>query len=90
MSQDMNSPESCNLIFIWQVFSPANVIFAGIGILLSVCTLFGSLMWAIVTPLSLRGIRMLEQAKTPSSTSLSALKCFSDVSRCTQKCRQLR
>ena len=24
------------LIFIWQVFSPANVIFAGVGVLLSV------------------------------------------------------
>jgi hypothetical protein len=27
------------LIFIWQLFPPANVIFAGIGVLLSVCTL---------------------------------------------------
>ena len=31
--------EVCTLIFIWQVFSPANVIFAGIGVLLQVCSL---------------------------------------------------
>ena len=30
-------PRSCTLIFIWQVFSPAKVIFAGVGVLLSVC-----------------------------------------------------
>ena len=29
-------PRSCTLIFIWQVFSPAKVIFAGVGVLLSV------------------------------------------------------
>ena len=29
-------PRSCALIFIWQVFSPAKVIFAGVGVLLSV------------------------------------------------------
>jgi hypothetical protein len=34
------SSEICVLTFIWQVFSPANVIFTGIGVLLSVCTLF--------------------------------------------------
>jgi hypothetical protein len=27
------------LTFIWQLFSPANVIFAGIGVLLQVCIL---------------------------------------------------
>ena len=29
-------------MFIWQVFSPAGVIFAGIGILLSVCIFFNN------------------------------------------------
>ena len=29
----------CTLIFIWQAFSPTTVVFAGIGILLSVCIL---------------------------------------------------
>ena len=38
-SQQMNLSEIRTLIYIWQVFSPANVIFAGIGVLLSVCTL---------------------------------------------------
>jgi hypothetical protein len=34
------SSEICVLTFIWQVSSPTSVIFTGIGILLSVCTLF--------------------------------------------------
>jgi len=38
-----HSSESCVLTFIWQVFSPASVIFAGVGVLLSVCTLFNYL-----------------------------------------------
>ena len=37
----MNLSEICTLMFIWQVFSPANVIFAGVGVLLSVCILLG-------------------------------------------------
>jgi hypothetical protein len=36
MSQDVNLSDICTLIFIWQVFSPASVIFAGVGVLLSV------------------------------------------------------
>ena len=39
VAQDMRLSEICTLIFIWQVFSPANVIFAGIGVLLLVCIL---------------------------------------------------
>jgi hypothetical protein len=35
--------EICVLTFIWQIFSPASVIFTGIGIVLSVCTLFNYL-----------------------------------------------
>ena len=89
MSEDMNSSEICILIFIWQAFSPANIIFAGFGILFSVCILLGSFMGDIVTPVSLRQLRILEQAKILSSTSLSALKCFSDASRYTQKCHRL-
>jgi hypothetical protein len=36
MSQDVTLSDICILIFIWQVFSPASVIFAGVGVLLSV------------------------------------------------------
>ena len=72
-------------LFILQVFSPANVAFAGIGVLLSVCIL-NNLVCDIVTQLFLRQPKMLGQAKSPSWTSSSALKCSSDVSRCTQKC----
>jgi hypothetical protein len=44
MPQDMNLSKICTLIFIFilQVFSPANVIFAGIGVFLSVCIRFDS------------------------------------------------
>ena len=40
----MKSSEICNFILIWQVFSPANVIFAGIGILLSV-SILANFVW---------------------------------------------
>ena len=36
---DMHLSEICTLIFILQAFSPATVVFAGIGVLLSVCIL---------------------------------------------------
>jgi hypothetical protein len=29
--------EICALISFWQIFSPANVVFAGVGVLLSMC-----------------------------------------------------
>ena len=44
MPQDMKLSEICNLILIWQVFSPANVIFAGIGILLQV-SILANFVW---------------------------------------------
>ena len=48
----MNLSEICKLIFVWQVFSPANVIFAGVGVLLSVRILFNNFMWAVNTDIS--------------------------------------
>jgi len=36
MPQDMDGFETRALIYIWQVFSPAKVIFAGVGVLLLV------------------------------------------------------
>ena len=45
---DMRLSEICALIFISQAFSPATVVFAGIGVLLSVC-IFINLAWAILT-----------------------------------------
>jgi hypothetical protein len=32
----MKSSEICTLMYIWQLFSPAKVIFAGVGVLLLV------------------------------------------------------
>ena len=34
------------------MFPPANVIFAGVGVLLSVCISLGTFLWTIVTPTS--------------------------------------
>jgi hypothetical protein len=85
----MNSSEIYVLISIWQVFSPAKVIFAGVGVLLSVCTiLLNNFVRVVVMPTSLRQQRMFGQAKTPLSISLSASKCFSDVWMSTHKYRR--
>jgi hypothetical protein len=62
MSHNINFSDVCILIFIRQVFSPANVVFAGVGVLLSVCILLNKILWAIVTPPSLRQLRMLKEA----------------------------
>ena len=46
----MNPSEIYSFIFIFQVFSPAKVIFAGIGVLLSVRILHWTFVRAIVIP----------------------------------------
>ena len=81
--------EICRLISIRQVFSPACVIFAGIGVLLSVC-IFINLTCAFVTHTTLRRRKMFGQAKTLLWMSSSALKCSFSVSRCTQTCLRPR
>ena len=83
----LNRFEMCMLILVWQAFSPVTVISTGIGLLLSVCIL-DRFVWAVVTPTSHRQPRMLERAKTPLSTSLSALRCISDGSRSIQRCQR--
>ena len=79
----LRSPPS----FMWQVLLSSNLIFAGIGELLSVCILI-SFAWAVVIHGSLRQLKKFDQAKTLLSTSLSGLKSFSNVSRSTQQCRR--
>ena len=76
----------CTLIYMWQVFSPAKVIFAGVGVLLSVRIILNIYRAANITAASHRQLRMFEKAKIRSSMSLSALKAFSDVSRYTLQC----
>ena len=49
MTYDMIFSDVGILIFIRQVFSPAKVVFAGVGVLLSVCILLNKIPWAIVT-----------------------------------------
>ena len=63
MSQNMNLCDISTLILIRQVFSPAKVVFAGVGVLLQVCILLNKILWAIVTAPSLRQLRILEQVK---------------------------
>ena len=75
--------------FIWQVFSPASAIFAGVGVLLSVRILV-NFAWAILTYRYFRQLKTFEQATTLLLTSLSEWKCFSDVSRSTRKCHRQR
>jgi hypothetical protein len=64
MPHDINVSEICILIFILQVFSPAKAIFAGIGVLLSVCILLNTFVLSIVIRTALRQPRMFARAKT--------------------------
>jgi uncharacterized UPF0146 family protein len=48
----MNPSEIHHFMFIFQVFSPAKVIFAGVGVLLSVRILHSIFAWAVVISLS--------------------------------------
>ena len=50
MPLDIDSSEIHSLIFIFQVFSPAQVIFAGVGVLLSVRILIHTFVQAIEQP----------------------------------------
>jgi hypothetical protein len=50
MPQEMNPSEIHSFIFISQAFSPAKVIFAGVGVLLSVRILGWTFVRAIVIP----------------------------------------
>jgi hypothetical protein len=51
MSQDLypRTSEICLLMYISQIFTPASVIFTGVGVLLSVRTHFNIRAWPIVT-----------------------------------------
>jgi len=71
------------------VFSPANVIFAGIGVLLLVSILLNFLLLFVVTP-NARRPRMWMRAKMCSSTSSGGSRTsFGDSNRI-RKCGQLR
>ena len=50
MPQEMNSSEIHSFISISQAFSPARAIFAGVGVLLSVCILRWTSVRAVVIP----------------------------------------
>jgi hypothetical protein len=69
----------CPKYFILQAFPPASVIFAGIGVLLSVSVLRPPCVTYFDS--EPRRLRMRELAKTSLSTSLTALNIFSAGSR---------
>src|SRR5258707_15607537 len=64
--QDIPSRRICALIFYFQAFPPATVIFTGIGVLLSVGVLHPSLVRPIFTSKGLRRSKM----RAPRETSL--------------------
>ena len=86
---EIRSSEISALIFIWQAFSPTTIVFAGVGVLLSVCIL-NNIAGAVVTHGSIRQLRMFEQVTTLLSTYSSEWKSSFDVSRSTQKRNRLR
>jgi hypothetical protein len=63
MPRDIKVSEIWILILILQVFSPAKVIFAGIGVLLSVCILLNTFLRSIVIRSALRQPKMFVRAK---------------------------
>jgi hypothetical protein len=79
---------SCMLCF--QVFPPANVISAGIGVLLSVSTCLFPSRYAIVTPKPFRRPKMSKPAKKYSPFSLLVSKAFLLVLIFTSKSRRPR
>ena len=79
----------CDPIGIPQVFSPANVIFSGIGVLLMVNIIFDLSLLVIITVAFLRRLKMSTRAKMCSLTSSCASSVFSNVSNHTRKCHRL-
>ena len=69
MFHDRNTTGTCSLTSILQVFSPAKVIFAGVGVLLSVSILLNTLAQASSISGLFRQLRMFRQAKILSSIS---------------------
>jgi len=72
MPRDIKVSEICILIVVSQVLSSGKAIFAGIGVLLSVCILLNAFYRSIVTRTDLRQPRMFAQAKMLSSRCSSA------------------
>ena len=58
-----NSSENCTLIYLCQVFSPAKVIFAGVGVLLLVRFLLKISSTANITPTCHRQLRMFREIR---------------------------
>ena len=82
----MRLSKICTLMSVWQAFSPATVVFVGIGVLLSV-RILNNLAWAILIRTIFRQLRKSGRAMKLFWISLSASRCFSDGLRCTLKCR---
>jgi len=83
MPQDMDRSKTCALIYIFQVFSLAKVIFAGVGVLLLVHIFLHSFVLLIVTPIPFRQLEMFALAKMLLSTFSSVSNVFSNGSKST-------
>jgi hypothetical protein len=81
--------EESALILAFQVYPPANIIFAGIGVLLLVGVPCNFLVQSIYTVVP-RRLKMPAQATTSSSKFLTALNTFSGGSRFTLASHRLR
>ena len=69
----------------WQVFSPAKVIFAGVGVLLLVHIFLYSIVLPIVTPMPFRQLEMFALTKKLLSTLSTVSKVLSNGSKSTLK-----
>ena len=77
-------------MYVFQVFSPASVIFAGIGVFLAVSVLSVSTSGEVSRRASNRLPRVLRRVKTFSQSCLNALDIFSRDLKHTQTCHRLR
>jgi hypothetical protein len=81
---------SATLIPISQAFSPATLVFSGIGVLLSVSKLIDPSVEAILQLSLFRRPRMSETANVPSSISSNVSRTFSGASNPTPRSRRRR
>ena len=87
--RQVNLSSSIPLSPISQVFSPASVIFSGIGVLLLVSIVFDPCVEVILTMKSISGgQRCRMPAKMPSSISSSVSRTSSNASSLIPQCRQ--
>ena len=79
MHQRMKPSEIHSFISIFQVFSPAKVIFAGVGVLLSVRVLHSTFVWA------LRNIHLSQAAMDVRASQETLIEIFERMENLSQR-----